>query len=88
MPSIWKHSESWFSERILNAEPNDTSRVQYHKGDSFRETEYKSSAFMGMEQSNTSVVINEAAVLKFFRRIYTTKTPITDVAVSVGQKRF
>jgi maltokinase len=74
-------------ERILNAEPNDTSRVQYHKGDSLKETEYKSSRFMGMEQSNTSIIINDACVIKFFRRIYTTKNPDYEMSRFLSDKK-
>ncbi|MAO07136.1 MAG: trehalose synthase [Alteromonas sp.] len=74
-------------ERILKAEPNDTTRVQYHKGESFTETEYKSSRFMGMEQSNTSIVLNEACVLKFFRRIYSTKNPDYEMSRFLSDKK-
>ncbi|PQB04198.1 maltokinase N-terminal cap-like domain-containing protein [Aureitalea marina] len=62
-------------ERILSSEPNDTTRVQYHRGDALKETAYQSSRFMGMEQSNTSVIINDKCVIKFFRRIYANKNP-------------
>ena len=74
-------------ERISNAQPNDTTRVQYHKGDSFKETEYKSSRFMGMEQSNTSIIINESCVIKFFRRIYTTKNPDYEMSRFLSDKK-
>ncbi|AKA34016.1 maltokinase N-terminal cap-like domain-containing protein [Flagellimonas lutaonensis] len=62
-------------ERIMTAVPNDTTKVQYHKSAHFKDTEYKSSRFMGMEQSNTSIIINDNAVIKFFRRIYSDKNP-------------
>ena len=62
-------------ERILSAEANDTTRVQYHRGEAFNEEAYESSRFMGMEQSNTSVIINDRSVIKFFRRIYVNKNP-------------
>lgn len=62
-------------ERILNAEPNDTTRVQYHRGAALKENGYESSRFMNMEQSNTSVIINDRSVIKFFRRIYVNKNP-------------
>ncbi|MEP2935323.1 MAG: trehalose synthase [Gilvibacter sp.] len=74
-------------ERILNAVPNDTTRVQYHKGESFTENEYKSSRLMGMEQSNTSVVINESLVMKFFRRIYSTKNPDYEMSRFLSDKK-
>lgn len=74
-------------ERILTAHPNDTTRVQYHKGEHFKETEYKSSRFMGMEQSNTSVVINESCVIKFFRRIYANKNPDYEMSRFLSDKK-
>lgn len=74
-------------ERILSAQPNDTTRVQYHKGDYLKETEYKSSRFMGMEQSNTSVIINDTCVIKFFRRIYATKNPDYEMSRFLSDKK-
>ena len=62
-------------ERILNALPIDRSKVQYHKSNRFENISYESSRFMGLEQSNTSIVYNENYVLKFFRRIYADKNP-------------
>ena len=62
-------------ERISTAEVNDTTRVRYHKSLNFEAAPYASSRLMGLEQSNTSVVINDASVLKFFRRIYADKNP-------------
>jgi len=74
-------------ECILSAQPNDTTRVQYHKGDHLKETEYKSSRFMGMEQSNTSVIINDTCVIKFFRRIYATKNPDYEMSRFLSDKK-
>lgn len=74
-------------ERILSAQPNDTTRVQYHKGERLKEIEYKSSRFMGMEQSNTSVVINDTCVIKFFRRIYSTKNPDYEMSRFLSDKK-
>lgn len=62
-------------ERILHAKPNDTTKVQYHKSDKFVNVAYESSRFMGLEQSNTSIIYNEKYVLKFFRRIFADKNP-------------
>ncbi|WP_299526689.1 trehalose synthase [Winogradskyella sp.] len=62
-------------ERILTAVPKDNTRVQYHKSTIFKDCHYESSRFMGMEQSNTSIVYNEKYVLKFFRRIYADRNP-------------
>ena len=69
-----KHLEVVF-ERILTALPKDKTRVRYHKSELFRDCQYESSRYMGMEQSNTSIVYNEKYVLKFFRRIYADRNP-------------
>jgi maltose alpha-D-glucosyltransferase/alpha-amylase len=62
-------------QRILTALPKDTTRVQYNKSELFNNVVYESSRFMGLEQSNTSIVYNEKYVLKFFRRIYADRNP-------------
>ena len=62
-------------ERILTAEPIDKTKVRYHKNVIFENIAYESSRFMGVEQSNTSIVYNEKYVLKFFRRIYVDQNP-------------
>jgi maltose alpha-D-glucosyltransferase/alpha-amylase len=62
-------------ERIANAEPIDKTRVQYHKSELFSNLSYESSKFMGVEQSNTSIIFNDKYVLKFFRRIFSNKNP-------------
>ena len=74
-------------ERILTAEPNDTTRVQYHKSANFMETQYESSRFMGMEQSNTSVIINDRSVIKFFRRIYADKNPDYEMSRFLSERK-
>ena len=62
-------------ERICSALPVDKTPVQYHKTEGFKFPAYKSSRFMGVEQSNTSIIYNDEFILKFFRRIYADKNP-------------
>lgn len=62
-------------ERILGAAALDRTKVQYHRSLSFKDVQYESSRFMGLEQSNTSIIYNEKYVLKFFRRIFADKNP-------------
>lgn len=62
-------------ERILGAAPFDRTKVQYHRSESFMDVVYESSRFMGLEQSNTSIIYNDRYVLKFFRRIFADKNP-------------
>lgn len=61
--------------RISTALPIDKTPVQYHKSETFDFPKYESSRFMGVEQSNTSIIYNDAFILKFFRRIYADKNP-------------
>ncbi|GAB4162553.1 MAG: hypothetical protein Tsb0033_21650 [Winogradskyella sp.] len=74
-------------ERILNAVPKDRTRVQYKKSALFTDCEYESSRFMGMEQSNTSIVYNDKYVLKFFRRIYADRNPDYEMSRFLSEKK-
>jgi len=74
-------------DRILNAIPNDKTRVQYHKSTLFNNVVYNSSRYMGLEQSNTSIVYNEKYVLKFFRRIYADKNPDYEMSRFLSEKK-
>ena len=44
-------------ERISSALPVDKTPVQYHKTEGFNFPDYKSSGFLGAEQSNTSILL-------------------------------
>lgn len=74
-------------ERILNAVPKDRTRVQYKKSSTFTDCQYESSRFMGMEQSNTSIVYNDKYVLKFFRRIYADRNPDYEMSRFLSEKK-
>jgi maltokinase len=74
-------------ERILTAIPKDRTRVQYKKSSLFKDCKYESSRFMGMEQSNTSIVYNEKYVLKFFRRIYADRNPDYEMSRFLSEKK-
>ena len=74
-------------ERIATALPRDTTKVQYHKSLSFTDAVYRSSRFMGLEQSNTSLVYNEKYVLKFFRRIFSDKNPDYEMSRFLSEKK-
>lgn len=74
-------------ERILTALPKDKTRVRYHKSETFKDCSYESSRYMGMEQSNTSIVYNEKYVLKFFRRIYADRNPDYEMSRFLSDKK-
>ncbi|MCF8272953.1 MAG: trehalose synthase [Flavobacteriaceae bacterium] len=74
-------------ERIVTALPKDTTKVQYHKSQLLNEVVYESSRFMGLEQSNTSLIYNNKYVLKFFRRIYADKNPDFEMSQFLSEKK-
>jgi len=75
-------------ERIRTAVPNDTTPVQYYKSHLLPEDAvYESSRFMGMEQSNTSIIYNDKYVLKFFRRIYADRNPDYEMSRFLSEKK-
>jgi maltose alpha-D-glucosyltransferase/alpha-amylase len=67
-------------DKIIHAKKNEDSTVKFHKGKSLHTKEYISSRFMGVEQSNTSIVYNENLVLKIFRRIYINMNPDYEIS--------
>ena len=74
-------------ERIINAVPNDITKVRYHKSETFSATKYISSRFMGLEQSNTSIIFNDRYVMKFFRRIYSDTNPDYEMSRFLSEKK-
>ncbi|KGL61679.1 trehalose synthase [Polaribacter sp. Hel1_85] len=74
-------------ERISSALPVDKTPVQYHKTEGFEFPSYKSSRFMGVEQSNTSIIYNDTFILKFFRRIYADKNPDYEMSRFLSDKK-
>jgi len=74
-------------ELIINSNQTEKGRVQYLKSPYFNNISYVSSRFMGLEQSNTSIVYNEKYVLKFFRRIYANKNPDYEMSRFLSEKK-
>lgn len=67
-------------DNIINADDKKVNKLMFHKGKKFTDTAYKSSRFMGVEQSNTSIIYNESLVLKIFRRIYVSTNPDYEIS--------
>lgn len=67
-------------EKIIHSKKNEESNVTFHKGKNLHSKEYISSYFMGVEQSNTSIVYNDNLVLKIFRRIYISMNPDYEIS--------
>jgi maltose alpha-D-glucosyltransferase / alpha-amylase len=67
-------------EKTIHSKKNDESKVKFHKGKTLQDKEYVSSRFMGVEQSNTSIIYNDDLVLKIFRRIYISMNPDYEIS--------
>src|SRR5690606_22812993 len=68
-------------DNIVQAKENSKQNLAFHKGSQLPEKEeYKSSKFMGLEQSNTSIIYNDSYVLKIFRRIYVSTNPDYEIS--------
>ena len=67
-------------EKIVNAKEKTDSIVKFHRGEKLEDKEYKTSKFMGVEQSNTSIIYNNTLVLKIFRRIYISTNPDYEIS--------
>ncbi len=67
-------------DKIAGNAAKDDSKVRFHRGKKLRDREYRSSRFMGVEQSNTSIIYNDIFVLKIFRRIYISTNPDYEIS--------
>lgn len=67
-------------DEIVNSKDKSDSKIKFHKGGKLEENEYKTSKFMGVEQSNTSIIYNNTLVLKIFRRIYISTNPDYEIS--------
>lgn len=67
-------------DNIVNSKETPGLKLVFHKGSKIEKEEYKSSKFMGLEQSNTSIIFNDCFVLKIFRRIYVSTNPDYEIS--------
>ena len=67
-------------DNIVKSKETPGLKLVFHKGSSIEKEEYKSSRFMGLEQSNTSIIYNDSFVLKIFRRIYVSTNPDYEIS--------
>lgn len=73
-------------DKIVSSGDKSDVKVKFHKGEKLEEKEYKTSKFMGVEQSNTSIIYNNTLVLKIFRRIYTSTNPDYEISRFLTEK--
>ena len=67
-------------DNIVASGEKTNDKLKFHKGQKLVDKEYISSKFMGVEQSNTSIIYNETLVLKIFRRIYISTNPDYEIS--------
>ena len=67
-------------DKIVTSDENSKDKLKFHKGKALLDKEYISSKFMGVEQSNTSIIFNDTLVLKIFRRIYVATNPDYEIS--------
>ncbi|WP_031425988.1 maltokinase N-terminal cap-like domain-containing protein [Flavimarina sp. Hel_I_48] len=67
-------------EKILEGEKFRYKNVAYRRGYFNEAKSYESSRFLGVEQSNTSIVYNESQILKIFRRVYVDENPDYEIS--------
>jgi trehalose synthase-fused probable maltokinase len=67
-------------DNIANSKETPGLKLVFHKGSSIEKETYKTSKFMGLEQSNTSIIYNDSFVLKIFRRIYVSTNPDYEIS--------
>lgn len=67
-------------DNIVKSKETPGLKLVFHKGSTIEKEEYQSSRFMGLEQSNTSIIYNDSFVLKIFRRIYVSTNPDYEIS--------
>jgi trehalose synthase-fused probable maltokinase len=67
-------------DKIVTNGGKEQSKVKFHRGEKLMDKDYVSSKFMGVEQSNTSIIYNGTLVLKIFRRIYISTNPDYEIS--------
>jgi len=69
-----------FDNIIKGGANHRVDSVIFHREPNFNGVSYESSRFLGVEQSNTSIVYNEKYILKIFRRIFISTNPDYEIS--------
>ena len=75
-----------FNRIMSYPEESAHKKILFHRSETVKPTKYISSGFMGGEQSNTSIIYNNNLIMKFFRRIYTSKNPDYEISRFLTEK--
>ncbi len=73
-------------DNMVHSTAKKQGHLGFHKGKHLEDTTYESSRFMGVEQSNTSIIFNDKYVLKIFRRIYVSVNPDFEISHFLTEK--
>lgn len=73
-------------QKIIEGRKDKYPNIEYRKGRKCEVQDYKSSKFLGVEQSNTSIIFNDAYILKFFRRVYIDQNPDYEISKYLTNK--
>lgn len=75
-----------FENMMKSSSEDAIGKTVFHRSKTNNPVKYQSSRFMGGEQSNTSIIFNDSMVMKFFRRIYTSKNPDYEIVRFITEK--
>lgn len=78
--------KTWF-EFVVGSKININQRIRFHCDETILNETYKSSKFIGVEQSNTSIIYNNSYVMKFFRRIFIGVNPDYEVSKFLSKQQ-
>jgi maltose alpha-D-glucosyltransferase/alpha-amylase len=67
-------------DNIVHSNSKLDAKLNFHCGIKLTQKTYQNSKFMGVEQSNTSIIYNDTLVLKIFRRIYINMNPDYEIS--------
>ena len=73
-------------QKIMEGSKDKYPNIEYRKGRKCESQDYKTSKFLGVEQSNTSIVYNDTFILKFFRRVYIDQNPDYEISKYLTNK--
>ena len=73
-------------QKLMEGRKDKYPNIEYRKGRKCEAQDYKTSKFLGVEQSNTSIVYNDNYILKFFRRVYIDQNPDYEISKYLTNK--
>ncbi len=72
--------------KLLEGRTDKDLNLEFRRGRACKAQSFKRSKLMNIEQSNTSIIYNNAYILKFFRRVYTNQNPDHEISKYLTSK--